>query len=223
VKRLLITIDGPSGAGKTTVSREVARRLAYTYVDTGALYRGVALAVRNEKCATDDDERIGKICDALCLRFENGPSGARLYVNEEDVTDRIRSQDIAMLASTLSAKARVRQYLLGLQRELGRDGGVVFEGRDMGTVVFPDADAKFFLDVDPSVRALRRTRELLQKGLPATLDEVEKAMAERDRNDSTRVLAPLQPAQDAVRIDSSTKGIDEVVDIIVGHIAMQGK
>jgi CMP/dCMP kinase len=223
VKRLLITIDGPSGAGKTTVSREVARRLAYTYVDTGALYRGVALAVRNEKCATDDDERIGKICDALCLRFENGPSGARLYVNEEDVTDRIRSQDIAMLASTLSAKARVRQYLLGLQRELGRDGGVVFEGRDMGTVVFPDADAKFFLDADPSVRALRRTRELLQKGLPATLDEVEKAMAERDRNDSTRVLAPLQPAQDAVRIDSSTKGIDEVVDIIVGHIAMQGK
>ncbi len=219
----MITIDGPSGAGKTTVSREVARRLAYTYVDTGALYRGVALAVRNEKCATDDDERIGKICDALCLRFENGPSGARLYVNEEDVTDRIRSQDIAMLASTLSAKARVRQYLLGLQRELGRDGGVVFEGRDMGTVVFPDADAKFFLDADPSVRALRRTRELLQKGLPATLDEVEKAMAERDRNDSTRVLAPLQPAQDAVRIDSSTKGIDEVVDIIVGHIAMQGK
>lgn len=223
MKRLLITIDGPSGAGKTTVSREVARRLAYTYVDTGALYRGVALAVRNEKCATDDDERIVEICDALCLRFENGPSGARLYLNEEDVTDRIRSQDIAMLASTLSAKATVRQYLLGLQRELGRHGGVVFEGRDMGTVVFPDADAKFFLDADLSVRALRRTRELLQKGRPATLDEVKKAMAERDRNDSTRALAPLRPAQDAVRIDSSTKGIDEVVDIIVGHIAMPDK
>jgi len=223
MKRLLITIDGPAGAGKTTVSREVARRLGYTYVDTGALYRGVALAVQNEKCSTDDEERIAQICNSLSLRFKNGPTGSRLCLNEDDVTDRIRSQEITMLASALSAKAVVRNYLLGLQRELGRGGGVVFEGRDMGTVVFPDADAKFFLAADLSVRALRRTKELLQKGHHIDLDEVEKTMAMRDRNDSTRALAPLRPAQDAVHIDSSTMDIDEVVDVILDHIATSGK
>lgn len=223
MKRLLITIDGPAGAGKTTVGREVARRLGYTYVDTGALYRGVALAVQNQTCATDDDARIGQICDSLYLRFENGPGGSRLYLNGKDVTDQIRSQEITMLASALSAKAIVRNYLLGLQRRLGRGGGVVFEGRDMGTVVFPGADAKFFLDADLSIRALRRTKELLQKDHHVDLDEVAKTMAIRDRNDSIRALAPLRPAQDAVYIDSSAMDIDGVVGVILDHIATSMK
>jgi len=223
VKRLLITIDGPAGAGKTTVSREVARRLGYTYVDTGALYRGVALAVEARKCSMDDEEHIAQICQTLSLRFENSPAGPRLYLDEEDVTDRIRTQEITMAASALSAKAVVREYLLGLQRELGQGGGVVFEGRDMGTVVFPNADAKFFLDADLSVRALRRTKELLQKGHDIDLAEVESTMKKRDQNDSTRTLAPLRPAQDAVHIDSSTLGVDEVVDVVLDHIAISDK
>jgi cytidylate kinase len=217
-KGLLITIDGPAGAGKTTVSREVARRLGYTYVDTGALYRGVALAVQDEKCPLEDDTRIGKICETISLRFENSPTGLRLLLNAVDVTDEIRTQEITMLASALSAKAIVRKCLLGVQKELGRKGGVVFEGRDMGTVVFPEADVKFFLDAELGVRALRRQKELSQSGEVIDLEEVEKAMKKRDQNDSSRTLAPLKPAKDAIRIDSSTLGVNAVVDYILDCI-----
>jgi cytidylate kinase len=218
MKRLLITIDGPAGAGKTTVSREVARRLGYNYVDTGALYRGVALAVQNEKCQPEDDKRIRNICETLSLRFENIPTGLRLLMNEVDITDQIRTQEITMLASALSAKAVVREHLLRVQRELGRDGGVVFEGRDMGTVVFPEANVKFFLDADLDVRASRRQKELLHKGDGIDLEEVERTIKKRDHDDSRRALAPLKPAKDAIRINSSTLGIDEVVGIILDCI-----
>jgi cytidylate kinase len=218
MKRLLITIDGPAGAGKTTVSREVARRLGYTYVDTGALYRGVALAVQNEKCSPEDDRRIGNICETLSLRFVNSPTGLKLLMNEVDVTDQIRTQEITMLASSLSAKSVVRECLLGVQRELGRDGGVVFEGRDMGTVVFPEANVKFFLDADLDVRASRRQKELLDKGDSIAFDEVERTMKKRDHDDSGRALSPLRPANDAIIIDSSDLGIDEVVGIILDCI-----
>ena len=220
MKRLLITIDGPSGAGKTTVSRKVAQRLGYTYVDTGALYRAVAFAALSQECQIDDDSVVEQICRHLGLRFENSRNGAKMYMNEVDITDRIRTQEITMLASALSARVVVREYLLGVQREMGKDGGVVFEGRDMGTVVFPEADIKFFLDADLNVRALRRYAELKARGTRISLGEVKETMRKRDKHDSNRALAPLKPAHDAIRIDSSSLEIEQVVDLILRHVSV---
>lgn len=219
MKRLLITIDGPAGAGKTTVSREVARHLEYTYVDTGALYRAVALAVLFEGCRADDDGKVAQILGGLTLRFENSIRGPRLCMNEVDVSDQIRTHEITMFASALSARRVVRDYLLGVQREMGKNGGVVFEGRDMGTVVFPGADIKFFLDADPNVRALRRYRELMMMGADTSLAEVAESMKKRDDDDSSRALAPLRPARDAIRIDSGPLAFEEVVEVMIRHIA----
>ncbi len=149
---LLITIDGPAGAGKTTVSKMLARELGYRYLDTGALYRAVAFGVRAAGIQPDDDRGLGDVCKTLRLSIE----GDRLVLNGVDITHRIRSPEISMLASAVSARPVVRQALLGIQREMGRTGGLVAEGRDMGTVVFPEADLKFFLDATVRQRALRR-------------------------------------------------------------------
>lgn len=218
MKGLLVTIDGPGGAGKTTVSRLLAKALGYTYVDTGALYRAVALAVLSEKCSANEDSKVAQICRRLRFRFENSSKGLRLYMNEVDVTDEIRTQEITMLASAVSARPVVREYLLGVQRGMGKNGGVVFEGRDMGTVVFPEADVKFFLDADLSVRAVRRHKELVAMGVNISLDEVRQTMYRRDKDDSSRVLAPLKPAHDAVRIDSSSLEIGRVLELMLGHV-----
>jgi cytidylate kinase len=219
MKRLLITIDGPAGAGKTTVSREVARRLGYTYVDTGALYRAVALAAIRDARALEDDERLTELCDSLVLQFTETETGLRLFMDGEDISDHLRTQQITMLASALSAKPAVRRFLLDIQRDMGRNGGAVFEGRDMGTVVFPNADMKFFLYADPGVRALRRYQEMSAKGIKTSLSEISEAMKRRDENDSTRHLAPLRPAEDAVQVDSTSLGIDEVVETMLRRIA----
>ena len=208
-KPLLITIDGPAGAGKTTVSRELARRLGYTYVDTGALYRGVALAARRNGVAADDDEGLARLCQGLTIGFAQHRQGARLQVNGEDVAELIRTPEISMTASAVSARPVVRAFLLDLQRELGRRRAAVFEGRDMGSVVFPDADVKFFLSADLQTRALRRYQEL--GGPDGGLAQVKHDMARRDENDASRKLAPLVPAPDAVQIDSTDLSVDAVV------------
>lgn len=210
MKPLLITIDGPSGAGKTTVSRILADRLGYRYIDTGALYRGVALAAISSGLNPDDDNALEKLCNTLTISFVLDKKGLRLMLNDSDITDQIRTPEITMFASAVSARPVVRKFLLKLQRDLGREKEVVFEGRDMGTVVFPDADVKFFLDASPKIRAKRRYNELKSIN-PQPLEAVERDMDRRDKNDSTRDLAPLKPAEDAIRIDSSDISIETVV------------
>ena len=217
MKKLLITIDGPAGAGKTTVSRQLAERLEYTYIDTGALYRAVAHQAQAKGIDADDDKGLEQLCQGLEIAFVRQESGLQLMCNQIDITDRIRTPEITMLASALSARPVVRQFLLGLQRELGQQKGVVFEGRDMGTVIFPDADVKFFLSASADTRALRRYEEMAARST-ATLAEVTADMNRRDRNDSTRELAPLKPAEDAIRIDSTDLSIREVIDLMIDHI-----
>ena len=223
VKPVLITIDGPSAAGKSTVSRRLAQQLGYTYVDTGALYRAVALVALSEGCARDDDSKMAKICRRLVLKFEKSSRGLRLYANGEDITECIRTTEIAMVASALSARPVVREYLLDVQREMGKDGGVVFEGRDMGTVVFPAAEVKFYLDADLDTRALRRYKELAARDAGISLAEVRGAIKKRDEDDSSRALAPLKPARDAIRVDSTCLEIEQVVDEILRHIRARAK
>jgi cytidylate kinase len=210
---LLITIDGPAGAGKTTVSKMLARGLGYRYLDTGALYRAVAFGVRAAGIRPDDDQGLGGVCDTLRLSVE----GNRLVLNGVDITDQIRSPEISMLASAVSARPVVRRALLGIQREMGRSGGLVAEGRDMGTVVFPEADLKFFLDATARQRALRRF-EQYDQGNGQTLEQIEQDIRRRDQNDSSRDLAPLRPADDAVIIDSTTMTVQQVVDLMMVRV-----
>ena len=217
VAKRVITIDGPAGAGKTTVSRALADRLGYRYVDTGALYRAVALAVLEQGVRPDDDAALQILCRGLDLKFVPARSGQRLLNGKIDITDRIRTPEITMLASAVSARPVIRRYLLDVQRDMGRQKGVVFEGRDMGTVVFPDADTKFFLDADIEIRAQRRY--LQQQGMVSQKpEEVKDEMRRRDRNDSTRQLAPLRPAADAVVIDSTGLSVEEVIERMLAHI-----
>lgn len=217
MKKLLITIDGPAGAGKTTVSRALAGRLGYRYIDTGALYRGVAYEVSRRGIDPQNDNELRDLCHQLQLSFVTNEKGLRLYSDKTDISDYIRTPEISMLASAVSAKSVVRQYLLEVQRDIGRQKAAVFEGRDMGTVVFPHAEIKFFLDASPEIRALRRFRESdTQSG--QSLQEVQKDMQQRDTNDSTRRLAPLRPADDAICIDSNELSVEKVVDLMLSHV-----
>jgi cytidylate kinase len=217
MKDLLITIDGPAGAGKTTVSRNLAVRMGYTYIDTGALYRAVAHAASARGIRADDDKGLAQLCGKLEIAFVRNDDGIRLICNQTDITDRIRTPEITMQASAVSARPVVRQFLFGLQRQMGKDKGVVFEGRDMGTVVFPEADVKFFLSASTKTRALRRYKEFAPES-KMTLEQVEKELHQRDENDSTRNLAPLRPASDAIRIDSTDVSVDGVVDLMIAAI-----
>ena len=221
MKKLLITIDGPAGAGKTTVSRTLADRLGYRYIDTGALYRGVAYEVKSQGVNPKSETELADLCRRLQLGFKTEAKGLRLYSGETDISDRIRTPEISMLASSVSAIAVVREYLLDVQRDIGRRKEAVFEGRDMGTVVFPAADVKFFLNASLTTRALRRYEELKSES-DQSLDTVEKDMQRRDTNDSTRSLAPLKPADDAIVIDSSNLSVQEVVDRMLSHISEKG-
>lgn len=211
-RRLRVAIDGPSGAGKSTVARALAKALGYTYLDTGAMYRALAATAMSLGIAVDDEEALGPLARSLRFRFEPAPSGGqRVFVDGRDVTNEIRSSAVGMAASAVSALPAVRAALTGEQRRLGERGGVVMEGRDIGTVVFPDAEAKFYLDAAPDERGRRRLRDLEARGETPSLGEVRRDIATRDHQDSTRALAPLRPADDAIRIDSTRMGVDEVV------------
>jgi cytidylate kinase len=218
----VVAIDGPAGAGKTTVTRRVAHELGYLLVDTGALYRAVALAARLTSVSWDDPERLSELALDLAqrgaIRFSSTSSGQRILLHDEDVSEQIRTQRMGEGASKVSAVAGVRAALLEMQRSAGEAGGVVLEGRDIGTVVFPDAEAKFYLTASVEIRAQRRYEELVARGNRPALDEVRREVLERDRRDSTRPVAPLRQAGDAIVVDSSSLSIDEVVAMLVSHV-----
>lgn len=211
--RPIVAIDGPSGAGKSTVSKRVATELGYVHINTGALYRTVALAAKRAGVSWDDEPALGALIGSLAIELhEDG----RVSLSGEDVSEAIRAPDISMGASAVSALGEVRAGLLELQRELGGKGGTVLEGRDIGTVVFPDAEVKIFLDATPEVRARRRYDELVAKGHEVDFEELLADVIRRDTDDSSRALAPLKPAEDAVCVDSTEMTIDEVVTHIAG-------
>lgn len=218
-RRLIVTIDGPAGAGKSTVARQLAARLGYLYLDTGALYRAVAWKVRSEGVSPEDGEAVAKLLPALQVSLDQRGDGVRVAVNGRDVTGDLRTPEISAMASLVSAIPAVREWLLPVQRRMGEAGGVVAEGRDLGTRVFPSAEAKFFLDADVNTRAARRQQDLSGAGRPAPLARTKREIETRDQRDRSRAIAPLVPAADAEVIDSSSLTVEQVLDRMMGKIA----
>lgn len=222
-KRPIVAIDGPAGAGKSTVARRLADALSFVLVDTGAMYRAVALAAKRAGIAWTDGSGLGALARGLvaknALSFERDPGlGVRVKLASEDISDAIRTPEIAQGASTVSAHAEVRAELLEMQRMAGRAGGVVLEGRDIGTVVFPDAEVKFFLTASAEVRATRRHAELVAKGQAVTLQETLADVKRRDAQDEGRAVAPLKRADGAILVDSTTLTFEETVASMLDHV-----
>lgn len=216
----IITIDGPAGAGKSTIAKLLADWLSFIYLDTGALYRAVAYYLTSR--GYTGKEELADLCRHMQVKLNNQGGDLHVLVDNEDVTMKIRTEQIGLFASKISAVPLVRALLLSVQRDAAADGGVLAEGRDMGTVVFPDAEIKFFLDASVKERAGRRYHELLEKGDGVTLRDVESDLRLRDRQDSERPISPLTVSPDAIRIDSTDKTISEVVDIMKGVINQRG-
>jgi cytidylate kinase len=212
----IVAIDGPAGAGKSTVSKILALRLHFTLVDTGAIYRCVALKARRQNAVLNDEASLQKIVDGLTVTFEMTEEKNHVFLDGEDVSEAIRTSENSLAASQVSAQPVVRAALLGLQRKLAlsAEQGAILEGRDIGTVVFPDAELKVFLFADPRIRAERRFEELYQRGTEKPVGEVLADQNKRDKEDSERDIAPLKPADDAVKIDSTHLHLSEVVQRI---------
>jgi len=210
----IITIDGPSGAGKSTIARQLAQRLGYTYLDTGALYRAVAWKVRNDNADPDNDKQLLDLLGRINITLTEN----KIIVNGTDVTSMIRTPEISELSSKVSAIPVVRKHLFKLQREIGLKGRVVIEGRDTGTVIFPEADNKFFMDATPEERGRRRYEELKEKNPETTLKKTIDGIKTRDERDSTRQSAPLKKTDAMIYIDTSNLTIEQVIIKIMGSL-----
>lgn len=219
MKIINVAIDGPAGAGKSTISRKAAAELGYIYIDTGALYRTVGLnAIRKGADLQSDESIIATLTDDVKveLRFIDGEQ--RMFLSDEDVSDKIRTPEASMAASRVSAVPKVREYLFDLQKKLARENSCVMDGRDIGTVVLPDADVKIFLTASPEARAERRYKELIEKGMDVKLEDVLADMVKRDYDDSHRAIAPLKQADDAVLCDTSELNLQESIELIIRTI-----
>jgi cytidylate kinase len=215
--RPIVAIDGPSGAGKTTAARRLAQRASLTRLDTGAMYRACALAARRAGVSWSDGPGVGRLCASLAIAFRGAGDAMRITLSGEDVSDLIRTPEMDAGSSEVSVHAAVREAMVALQRKMGEEGGVVLEGRDTGTVVFPDAEVKFFLDGCVAVRAQRRR---LERPGPegTTFEDILREVLRRDVRDSTREHSPLRIAEDAVYIDSTVLSVDEVVEVMMRRI-----
>lgn len=206
-----MAIDGPAGAGKSTIAAHLARKLGYVNIESGAMYRALALKAIETGVSPDDAEGLLALLAQSTIHLEPTPRDNRVLLDGRDISQRVREQDVTAAASRVSVHPPVRERLVALQRALGVAGGVVMEGRDIGTKVFPDADLKIFLDAHPEVRAGRRVLQQKEKGIAESPQEVAARMQERDRRDATRVVSPLVPAPDAHIIDSSSLNIEQVI------------
>jgi cytidylate kinase len=214
-KGFTITIDGPSGAGKSTVAKALARRLGFIYIDTGSMYRVVALEMSKRRMSFQDEDTLCQWASSLQIHFLDQKGETHVFCDGKDLTQEIRSPEISLLASEFSKRRGVREALVKMQREMGEGGGVVLEGRDTGTVVFPSADVKFYLDAQPKERARRRYEELIGRGVNVDFEETLEEVAQRDHNDMNRSLSPLRKAEDARVIDSTCRSAEEVVNAMV--------
>lgn len=210
-KDLIVAIDGPSGAGKSTLSKALAAKLGYMNIDTGAMFRSVALLAKREQVDPEDGDGLKSLCEGISISFRKIDDGELVLLNGEDVSSDIRSPEVSLLTSKVAANPAVRKEMLRLQREMGKEGGVVLEGRDIGTVVFPEAEVKFFLSATARERGRRRYEELCQKGTPVDLEQTIAEVEARDAADAAREHAPLKRADDAIDIDSTSLSIDEVL------------
>ncbi len=210
----IITIDGPAGAGKSTIAKGLAQRLGFTYLDTGAMYRAVALAAKRKNVSFDDEAALEDLLKDISLTFNND----KIILNGEDVSGLIRTREIDKLSSDISRHPCVRKHLTELQRQIGKNKNIVAEGRDMGTVVFPNADFKFYITASPEVRAQRRLAQLKVKGEKVNFDRLLKEIIDRDRADSSRREAPLKQPENSIKIDTSDLTIDEIFGILLPQI-----
>lgn len=214
----IVAIDGPSGSGKSTVAAMLATKLGYMHLDTGAMYRVVALAAALDNLPYDDARRLDELCEQIRIEMRRNEGVVSVYLNGQDVTEEIRSPEMSLGSSAVSAVPEVRSHMVRLQREIGSSGGIVAEGRDMGTVVFPDTPAKFYLDASPEERARRRWLQLKEMGIEEAPEKVRREMDERDQNDTSREHSPLKKAEDAIIVDTTGMSIDQVIEKLADKV-----
>lgn len=211
-----IAIDGPAGAGKSTIAKKIANKLSFIYIDTGSMYRAIAYYMLGQDIDTKDGQKVMKACEYINVTIEYKNGEQQVILNGDNVTDKLRVEEVGIMASSVARHEAVRSKMVDLQRELAKSSNVIMDGRDIGTVVLPNADLKVYLTASSYVRAKRRFNELSEKGISCNLEEIEEDIIARDTQDMTRLISPLKQAEDAILVDTSDMPIDEVVDTIIG-------